>query len=554
MQGIIMARLDRLGEDGKRLVQLASVIGRQFPARLLARVAGLGDRLDGLLRELQASEIIYEQGLSPEPAYLFKHAVIEDVAYQSLLLQRRKALHRAVGEAIEELYQDRLGERDAELAHHSFQGEVWDQAFHYCRQAGERAMTRLAHHEAVAYFEQALRALQSLPETREARERAIDLRLALRSALLTWGDFRRILQALREAEALAEGLDDPHRLAQVSLFLSAHFRTVSAHDQAIATARRAYGLATANGDMVLQALSSHYLGVSYQAQGDYRRALDCLEQTVAGLDGARRHDRFGQVIPPIVLSNSWLAACHAELGLFAEGGALGEEGLRMAETMHHPASLMIASWGLGLLAFRQGDLPRALPLLEQAVRLCQDGDLPAYFPWMAAALGASYTLDGRAADAVPRLTRAIEQAMAAAMVSHQVLCGLSLGEAQLRADRLEEAHALAGRTLALARAHQERGHEAYALRLLGEIAAIRHQPEAEEAEASYRQALTLAEELGMRPLVAHCYLGLGTLYIETSKGEEARAELSTAIALYRGMEMPFWLPEAEAALAAVEKP
>ena len=110
MQGIIMARLDRLGDDGKRTVQLASVIGRQFLVRLLARVAGVSERLDGLLRELQALEIIYEQGLVPEPAYIFKHAVIQDVAYQSLLLQRRKDLHRAVGEAIEELYPDRLEE------------------------------------------------------------------------------------------------------------------------------------------------------------------------------------------------------------------------------------------------------------------------------------------------------------------------------------------------------------------------------------------------------------------------------------------------------------
>src|SRR5437899_5281075 len=110
MQGIIMARLDRLGEDGKRAVQLASVIGRQFLVRLLERVAGLSGKLEGLLKELKALEIIYEQGLIPEPAYVFKHAVIQDVAYNSLLLQRRRELHRAVGAAIEELYRDRLPE------------------------------------------------------------------------------------------------------------------------------------------------------------------------------------------------------------------------------------------------------------------------------------------------------------------------------------------------------------------------------------------------------------------------------------------------------------
>jgi tetratricopeptide (TPR) repeat protein len=120
------------------------------------------------------------------------------------------------------------------------------------------------------------------------------------------------------------------------------------------------------------------------------------------------------------------------------------------------------------------------------------------------------------------------------------------------AGRLEEAHALAERALALARAHQERGHQAYALRLLGDIAARHESPERGQAEVHYKQALTLADELGMRPLVAHCDRGLGMLYAKSGRRAEARAELSSAIDLYRAMEMMFWLPQAEAALAEVE--
>ena len=116
-----------------------------------------------------------------------------------------------------------------------------------------------------------------------------------------------------------------------------------------------------------------------------------------------------------MFSRAYLAWCHAELGTFAEGRALGEEGLRIAEAVDHPGSLMLASWGIGLLALRQGDLPRALPLLERAVGICQDADLPLYFPLMAAALGAAYTLAGRIADAVPLLTQAMEQTTATAM-------------------------------------------------------------------------------------------------------------------------------------------
>jgi tetratricopeptide (TPR) repeat protein len=213
---------------------------------------------------------------------------------------------------------------------------------------------------------------------------------------------------------------------------------------------------------------------------------------------------------------------------------------------------MFASWGIGLLALRQGDLPGALPQLERAVGLCQDADLPLWFPWMAAALGVAYTLGGRVADAVPLLTQALEQAMATEMVVFQTLCRLSLGEAQLLAGRLEEAHALVEGALAHARAHQERGHQAYALHLLGQIAAQREPPERERAEPYYRQALALAEELGMRPLQAHCHHGLGMLYATIGRCPETRAELFAAVEFYRAMEIMLWLPQVEATLAEVE--
>jgi class 3 adenylate cyclase len=212
IQGIIMARLDRLGDEGKRTVQLASVIGRQFLVRLLARAAGRTDRLEGLLRELQALEIIYEQGLLSEPAYIFKHAVIQDVAYNSLLMQRRRALHQAVGEAIEELYQDRLEEHYGELAHHFSQSETWDKALAYHRQAGIQAFARSSLREALAGFEQALAALHHLPEREETCEQAIDLRLEMRNVLIALGDFGRMFELLGEAEALAKTLEDPRRL------------------------------------------------------------------------------------------------------------------------------------------------------------------------------------------------------------------------------------------------------------------------------------------------------------------------------------------------------
>src|SRR5262249_39697815 len=158
-------------------------------------------------------------------------------------------------EALEALAGDRVAEQVERLAHHALRGEVWDKALAYCRQVGEKAMTQSAYHEAVEYFEQALGALAHLPEQHDTREQAIDLRLALRMVLWPLGDFGRILEVLREAEALAADLDDPRRLGQVLVFLALYFFVMGANDQAIATGQRALGLATAGGDSVVQALA-----------------------------------------------------------------------------------------------------------------------------------------------------------------------------------------------------------------------------------------------------------------------------------------------------------
>ena len=187
--------------------------------------------------------------------------------------------------------------------------------------------------------------------------------------------------------------------------------------------------------------------------------------------------------------------------------------------------------------YARAPLHQAIPPLERAVALSQDANNLS-FGLLAPHLALAYAMAGRAADALAVLGQ---------FGGNAVVCG----EAYLLAGCVEEAHRLAQRGLENARHRKRRGQEARALWLLGEIAMHRDPPDVTPAAAHYQQALALAEELGMRPLQAHCHLGLGTLYATTGQREQARAELSTAIALYRAMDMTFWLPQAEAALAQV---
>jgi class 3 adenylate cyclase/tetratricopeptide (TPR) repeat protein len=227
IQGIIMARLDRLGENGKRTVQLASVIGRQFLQRLLERIAGFVGQLDGLLGELKALEIIYELGLLPEPAYIFKHAAIQDVAYNSLLKERRRELHRAVGAAIEDLYPDRLAEHFEELAHHFSQGEDWTKAFEYLVRSGDRAKDAYANSAALDWYARALDAAgRAAPPVTRRRVAEVHQR---RCQILV--GVARLPEAIAEGERmleLARGESDRHfegeALADIAY---AHYMTLS---------------------------------------------------------------------------------------------------------------------------------------------------------------------------------------------------------------------------------------------------------------------------------------------------------------------------------------
>jgi tetratricopeptide (TPR) repeat protein len=240
----------------------------------------------------------------------------------------------------------------------------------------------------------------------------------------------------------------------------------------------------------------------------------------------------------------------AELGAFAEGRSVGEEAVRLAEAAEQPYSIAIALTWAGLLSRRQGALHRAIPRLERGLALCQTVDFPLVFPVLASILGVAYTLAGRIAEALPLLDQTQERVVTGNPILFHALVLTELSEALLRVGRMDEASALASRLLDLSCTHTGRGYQAHAYRLLGEVAMHRELPDVDQAAAQYHQALVLAEEVGMRPLQAHCHLGLGTLYARSGQRQQAQAELSAAIDLYRAMEMTLWLLQAEAVAPA----
>jgi class 3 adenylate cyclase/tetratricopeptide (TPR) repeat protein len=553
VQAVLAARIDRLPPEEKRLLQTAAVVGTEVPLALLQAIAEVSEEaLHRGLAHLRAAEFLYETHLFPEHAYTFKHALTHEVAYGGLLQERQRALHARIVEAIEALAGERVAEQVERLAHHALRGEMWNRALAYCRQEGARAAERSAHREAVVCFEQALAALEHLPESREMLEQAIDLRIDLRNSLFLLGELEPIFDYLREAEALAEALGDHRRLGYVARHMAFYFGLMGDFDRTIATSQRALIIAEALGDVALQVTANINLGRTYYALGDYPRAMDYFRRNLASLEGELLREHFGMTSLASVLSWSWLVSCLAEVGTFAEGLALGEEGIRIAEAVNEPDSLIVAYRGVGRLYLCKGDFHRAILMLERGLSICQVANIPGQFSSVASPLGAAYTLAGRVAEALPLLEQVVQHATSTRRQGRQSLLVAWLSEAYLLAGRMDEAISLAQQALELARAYKERGYEAWTLRLLGDIVAHRTPQDVDQAETHYQQALALAEELGMRPLMAHCHHGLGRLYGQTGCAERARAALTTAINLYRAMDMTFWLPQAEAALAQVE--
>lgn len=547
VQAMLAARIDRLPAEEKRLLATAAVIGKDVPFALLQDVS---DQDELSLRQgfahLQGMEFLYETALFPDLEYTFKHGLTHEVAYGTLLNEQRRQLHARIASAMQRLYADRLTEQVDRLAHHAFRGEQWEQAVGYLRQASAKAAGRSAYPEAAARLEQALIALSHLPETREMRQQGIDVRFDLRSALQALGDHDRVFNHLRAAEVLASELQDQVRLGWASAYLSQYLWRMGDPRRAEEMGQRALSIASACGDFALGVVANFFLGQGYFNVGDYARASEHCRRNVKVLEGEHALERFGLTGLPSVLSRIWLAWSLAERGEFAEAIGPAEEALSIAEAAGQAYSVAATCLAIGQVQLVRGALAEAISALERCADLCRTWNLRLILPTTTALLGLAHASCGRVAEALPILEEG--EALSPAIrifIFDTSTATAAPGTVYLLAGQADKATDVASCAAELATQRGFRGSQARASHLLGKINADRDPPDMEQAEKHYRQAMNLAEELGMRPLVGLCHLGLGTLYRRASNDRDAKTHLTQAVELFREMDMPFWLKQAE---------
>lgn len=546
LQSSLVARLDRL-DEAKEIAQVGAVIGREFPRDLLAAVTDRTEaEVSGALDRLVQSGLAFRRGVAPEATYTFKHSLVQDAAYNTILISRRRRLHARIVEILEAQGDSKPGEKVDLLAHHAYEGEVWEKAFAYLQQAGLRAMDRAAIREAVGHFEKALAAGAQLPETRELLERAIDLRFELRNALWSIGAFEEILTHLRDAEQLAEKLDDPRRIGWISVFRSASLWQIGRSAVARTAAKAALTINQEPQDLSLEIGANFYLGCAFVTSGDCRQAESYFQTVADSLEGELSRQRCGLPFVPSVVSRSWLVWALAERGEFDQARRHGEVALEIAKEVGHPFNLAHIYYDLGYFHGVKGEIDQGVEALEEAYALIREWNLTYLSPFIMGFLGHLYALSGRAGKGISLLQRAVSDYQSMGLGLFRSLVGVQLGEALFLAGRVEEAISATERALALARKRDERGHEAYAHRLLGEIATHPEVSEAETAQRHYEAARSQAETLGMRPLVAHCHFGLGRLYRLEGRGGEGDAQIGTAVTMYQDLGMGHWQQQAAA--------
>ena len=522
---IVMARLERLSEAGRRVISIASLIGRDCDFRLLQHCAGLTDRdAAAVVEELVRRRVFHGVGERLD----FTHDRLRETAAQALLPAQRTTIHRVIATSIEAVYAGDYERHYPALAAHCRDGELWEKAVTYLAEAGTRAADRSAHREAAACFEQALDALGRLPELRRTLEQIVDLRLALHTSWYAVAELERGHRALMEAQAPALKLGDPRRSALLafqtgqSLWVTGHAR------DALPLFEHAAAEAKTLGDFALLTSATLYIASARFSLGDLMSAEDGFRRVIGAL-GDAAGEKLGLHGLPLVFAQSGLTALLAEQGRFDEARGCGTTSVRVAEALNHPYTVVFALRTLAYAYLVEGRSADSIAVLERARSLCDDASSLSLAPNIMASLGHAYSVTGRAREGLPLLEQALVTLEQFGHRVWSVVVLTQLAEARLLDGDVARARETAERARSLASERGEQGFEAWALRLCGAALSRGAAPDLAAAGERYRGALALAEERAMRPLAAHCRAGLAV--IEGLLGDRARAAEHRAAAL-----------------------
>jgi class 3 adenylate cyclase/predicted ATPase len=525
VQGVLAARMDRLPPEEKDLLQTLAVIGKEFPLGLLRGVAEEGEEdLYRLLARLQAGEFVYEQPAFPDPEYTFKHALTQEVAYGSLLGERRGLLHERTGRAIEELYRDALDAHYGELAHHYSRTGNTPKAVEYLRLAGEQAVQRSAYEEAIGQLSRGVELVATLPQTRERTERELHLQLALGRALTVTQGFTapEVEQSFVRSRDLSEEVGETHPLLRALLGLSQVHLVRAEHDRAAEIASQLLRLSEATRDPAHLLMAQVSLGATCYWRGEFSKARE-LQEAAIQLYDPQKHEAqeylWGSMVPGVP-ALVYLAWSLLSLGYPDQALARSREALALAQELSHPFSQAFALTGSSRLRGR-GEYQAAVEVGEALITLASENGFPFYV-----GLGTFLRASARAAQGQPQgigeMRAVLEVAPTAGSVLGRPMMLAFLAEAQGAQGQAEDGLALIVEAQRHVMKTGERESEAEVHRIGGELLLARSPSDEEKAEASFREALDIARRQNAKSPELRAAMSLARLWQHQGKKDAAR--------------------------------
>jgi tetratricopeptide (TPR) repeat protein len=553
IQGIIAARMDRLEDNLKRTMQVASVIGKDFAFRILQTITGMREGLKSYLLNLQGLEFIYEKSLFPELEYVFKHALTQEVAYNSLLQKRRTEIHAKIGQATEELYPERLEEFYEMLAYHYSKSENPERAYQYLKLSGNKAAKNYSNWEAFRHYKEAINTLTKMPVTEENKREQIEVRFLMAHPMILLGFPQDSLEILQKGEMLSNEHRDERSLAHF-LSLIGQYYVFKGEDLllGIKYSEESFKEAEKIDDVELMAPVGADLCLLYWWSGEYSKIVDLASKVIALLDKTHRQSEFFKRpynIYSMLLANYGASMCM--LGNFEEGIVLFEKGIDFALKIKDLFSLSLLETHYGWMQSLRGDAKNGIEHFQNSIRYCEEGQLVGIVTPAWIGLGWAYSLLGELETARKHIEKGLKIHSDVGLDFHLSLFYWCLGAVYLESGDLKNAQHWAEKALKISQKNHEKTPEGGVWILLGRIFGKAGMAQVNKAEECILQGIKILDELKSKPFYAYGYLFLGELYANTGQKDKALEHLKKAEGMFQEMGMGYWLAKAQDVLATL---
>jgi class 3 adenylate cyclase/tetratricopeptide (TPR) repeat protein len=543
IQDVIMARVDSLSEGARGVLQIGSVVGREFSQELIQKVTGLSEReLLSHLSLLRDSELLYERGIYPQSTHIFKHALTQEVIYNSLLLKRRKEIHETIGRAIESLYSERLDEFYEILAYHYSGSDNLEKAYLFLKLSGSKTTRNYSNWEAFRYYKEAIKVLNQLPESEDNKIKQIEVILLIATPMMLLGHPEDSLRILQEGERLCKELDDKKSLAILYSLIGIYYMHRGKPLDAIKYSEIGFGQSQKIQDIELMAPIARGLCISYVAVGEFRKTIDVAPKIIGLLENTQREsDFFGAPFNTYSLLCAYYGLSLAMLGNFEKGTVYFEKGLRIVSAINHLASLGVAEMAYGLLFLAKGDGINAIKHFEKSIRHSEEGRtlLISGVTW--SGLGSGYYYLGDLEAARKHMEKGLDITIHGGSewwISFHYLylskIHLDLGDPKNSRSFIEEA-------LKLSQKNSEKHLEGASWTWLGRVMGKTDPSQSDKAKGCILKGIKILDEMNIKPWSSEGYLCLGELYADAGKREKALENLKKAEEMFQEMGMDYWL-------------